>query len=178
MAAFEHRLARARSPGSSTRSNPPSHAAHPNSSRGLPAFLQSGLARGGTPRGLTLNQPGDPFEREADHFAQSAAENPRSALRSSPPTFASGPGSPVAQLKPTGASARPIAAHSLSTSDPGDALTSDLRRRMEPLAGAGLGGVRVHSSPAARQAALSPHARAFTHQNHIWLGPGESSNDL
>jgi hypothetical protein len=204
MAAFEHQLARARSSSSSTRSNPPSHAGRSHSSHGLPAFLQGSLAGSRTPRlqrkcsecasgeaicpkcaahhdsshGLTLNQPGDPFEREADQFAQFAVENPRRASRSSPPTFASGPASPVAQLKPAGAPAPNAMKHALPASDSGDALTSDLRQRMEPLAGADLSTVRVHSSLAARQTASSLHAKAFTHQNHIWLGPGESPSDL
>jgi hypothetical protein len=48
---------------------------------------------------------------------------------------------------------------------------------VEPVLGSDLRHVRVHTSPSARAQAAGLRARAFTHQSHIWLGPGESIDD-
>src|SRR6185437_12020888 len=55
----------------------------------------------------------------------------------------------------------------------GEPLAADVRERVEPVLGADLGGVRVHSGAGASAAAGSIGARAFTHGNDIWLGAGE-----
>ena len=59
----------------------------------------------------------------------------------------------------------------------GEPLAADVRERVEPVLGADLGGVRVHSGAGASAAAGSIGARAFTHGNDIWLGAGESARD-
>lgn len=59
----------------------------------------------------------------------------------------------------------------------GQALAPGIRRRIEPQVGADLSTVRVHSGPAARRAASSVRAHAFTHRNHIFLQhPGGAHN--
>ena len=65
----------------------------------------------------------------------------------------------------------------LSHSGPGSPIAPAVRQTVEPGLGADLGGVRVHSDGAAHQAARSLQARAFTHGQDIWLGPGESPTD-
>jgi hypothetical protein len=60
----------------------------------------------------------------------------------------------------------------------GQPLPPGVRLRIEPHLGADLGDVRVHSDAGAGRAAASLGARAFTHQNHIFLGRRESSGDL
>ena len=67
---------------------------------------------------------------------------------------------------------------SISRSGSGQPLAQPIRNRVEPLLGADLGHVRVHSDAAAHDAAARLHARAFTYQNHIWLGRGQSAGDL
>jgi hypothetical protein len=44
--------------------------------------------------------------------------------------------------------------------------------------GVDLSGVRVHEGPAAHQSAAAINARAFTHKNDIWLGRGESQENV
>lgn len=61
---------------------------------------------------------------------------------------------------------------------PGSALSPGVRSRVEPVLGSDLGPVRVHHDARAREAAGSIQARAFTQGADIWLGPGESPNDL
>jgi hypothetical protein len=61
---------------------------------------------------------------------------------------------------------------------PGSALPGRVRARVEPVLGRDLSGVRVHTDAAANVAARSIGARAFTHGQHIWLGPGESAGDV
>jgi hypothetical protein len=65
----------------------------------------------------------------------------------------------------------------LNTPDSGSPLSSGIREKVEPLLGGDLGHVRVHTSPSAHQMAKSLQAKAFTHQNHIWLGPNQSPDD-
>lgn len=61
--------------------------------------------------------------------------------------------------------------------DSGAPIPTAVRKRIEPALGQGLGHVRVHSDGRAQGAAKALRAKAFTHRNHIWLGPGQSAND-
>ncbi|MBO9474750.1 DUF4157 domain-containing protein [Shimia sp. R10_1] len=60
---------------------------------------------------------------------------------------------------------------------PGRPLPKSLRARVEPHFGTSFADVRLHDSPADRRAATRIGARAFTHKNRIWLGPGESETN-
>ena len=60
----------------------------------------------------------------------------------------------------------------------GTPLHKEVRARIESSLGADLEPVRVHSDAGAQQAAQSFNAKAFTHQNHIYLGKGQSPTDL
>lgn len=59
----------------------------------------------------------------------------------------------------------------------GEPLSAGTRSTLESGLGADLSGVRVHRDGRAQQAAKDMGARAFTHKNNIWLGPGESASD-
>ncbi|HEU4955476.1 MAG TPA: DUF4157 domain-containing protein, partial [Gemmatimonadales bacterium] len=59
----------------------------------------------------------------------------------------------------------------------GAPVPASVRSRVEPIVGHDLRRVTVHSDDAAHAAAASLKARAFTHQDHIWLGRGQSSHD-
>lgn len=66
----------------------------------------------------------------------------------------------------------------ISSSKNGAPLSNTIRDRVEPLLGADLSGVRVHNDMPSQQAASSINAKAFTHNNKIYLGVNQSGNDL
>jgi hypothetical protein len=66
----------------------------------------------------------------------------------------------------------------LPVPDSGDPIPDSIRGRLESGLGADLQHVRVHSGDAAQHAADALHARAFTHQHHIWLGSGQRADNL
>ncbi len=59
----------------------------------------------------------------------------------------------------------------------GEPLPDSIRSRLEPVLGADLEQVRLHGGTTAQNAALALNARAFTHENHIFLGQGQSKSD-
>ena len=66
---------------------------------------------------------------------------------------------------------------SLDTSG-GSRMSLSVRGRIEPVLGADLSHVRIHADRSAHDSARELRARAFTHDNHIWLGKGESAEDI
>lgn len=78
---------------------------------------------------------------------------------------------------PTLSSSDDVAERAIASKGLGRALEPATRARLEAGMGVDLGGVRVHDDAAARAAATSLGARAFTHGQDIWLGPGESQHD-
>ncbi|MGX9357442.1 eCIS core domain-containing protein [Roseobacteraceae bacterium S113] len=60
---------------------------------------------------------------------------------------------------------------------PGRPLPAGLRARVEPHFQTSFADVRLHTTKADQEAASRIGARAFTHKNHIWLGPGESETN-
>ena len=61
---------------------------------------------------------------------------------------------------------------------PGSTMNSGTRHRIESSVGQDLSNVRVHEDGSAHRANTALKSRAFTHGNNIWLGQGESQNDL
>ena len=106
---------------------------------------------------LVVNQPGDAFEQEADAVAELVRR------QAAPEAAPSACGEALSRLR---------------VSDSGSLLSDEIRSRVEPLLGADLSSVRVHTSPAANATAAQLNAKAFTHRNHIWLGRNQSPNDL
>jgi hypothetical protein len=70
------------------------------------------------------------------------------------------------------------AAHAIRNRGAGEPLDPATRQALEGSMGADLSQVRVHQDSAADEATRGLKARAFTNDNHIWLRPGESQNDL
>lgn len=60
----------------------------------------------------------------------------------------------------------------------GSGVPSYIRQRLERVLNADLSDVKVHNHSHAHDAAASINAKAFTHQNHIYLGKGQSADDL
>lgn len=125
---------------------------------GLPIYLQCA--------GLQVGAPDDPYEREADRFAAAVKGQ-------------------TAQSPEAGSSRRrslsrlPIyqSAGTLKPPDGGQPIAAPLRTEFESSLGVDLGHVRIHNSAPAAAAAGSLHAKAFTNQNHIWLGSNQSPHD-
>ena len=70
------------------------------------------------------------------------------------------------------------ASHAINTKGPGQPLSPSTQDALESKMGTDFSNVRVHNDSAANEAASALNARAFTHKNDIWLGKGESQNDL
>ena len=60
----------------------------------------------------------------------------------------------------------------------GSPLNEKVRSRVEPILGAELSQVRVHTNSAAQRAARDISANAFTHKNDVFLGAEQSATDL
>lgn len=60
---------------------------------------------------------------------------------------------------------------------PGKPLSPGIRQRLGPAFGADFNSVRIHNDTTAQETARALGAKAFTHQNHIWLGPGQTPED-
>jgi len=71
-----------------------------------------------------------------------------------------------------------VASRHIQARGSGDALLPSVRDRLEANMGVDLEGVRVHADSNAQAASRALHAKAFTHRNHIFLGPGQSPQDV
>jgi hypothetical protein len=71
-----------------------------------------------------------------------------------------------------------IATATIATRGAGAPLDAAVRGQIEPVLGAALGHVRVHSDDAAHTGTAGVHARAFTHGSDIFLGRNESAHDV
>ena len=82
--------------------------------------------------------------------------------------------------RPSGGSAgmRAAAAHAIHTKGSGQPLAQPIQSRLERSLKADLSDVRVHTDMQAASANRKLKSRAFTHGRDIWLGKGESANDL
>lgn len=168
---------------------------------GLPRFLQ--WSQESQPlfvqTKLVVGAPGDAYEREADRAAELAA-----GTKTDCPSCHTAM-TPCATCAPT-TDAAPNAARSAATnaaeefvqpkaevhasapspaintiigaSGSGSPLPAPVREKVEPVLGADLSDVRVHTDAAAHTSARRLEAKAFTHQNHIWLGPHHSADDV
>jgi hypothetical protein len=149
---------------------------------------------------LSVSQPGDPYEQEADRVAAMVTRMPVPAATSENT-------SPTLQRKPlfsrltsfmSGAVSRRPAARAAegsaeesheeisgalegqigSTRGGGQPLSPSLRSFFEPRFGADFGGVRVHTGDDAVQMNREVGARAFSHGSDIYFGDGNSPTDL
>jgi hypothetical protein len=76
-----------------------------------------------------------------------------------------------------GGPAPPDVARRVADPGSGRPLPNAVRAFMEPRFGRDFSAVRLHDSPADRRAARRIGARAFTHRQHVWIGPDESASD-
>ncbi|MEC4018801.1 DUF4157 domain-containing protein [Streptomyces sp. H27-D2] len=130
---------------------------------------------------LSVGPAGDAYEQEADRVAERvvgmsgpagvsdpAGDGPRIDIQ----RLATGPAAPTSPVGPAGGSCdAPL------PTGGGRPLSAATRAFMEPRFGQDFGDVRVHSGPDTHQLAARIQARAFTHDNHVHLGGGESEHN-
>ena len=130
---------------------------------------------------LRVIEPGDVFEREADQVADLVMRResrPERTVAESPPEVQRACAACQAgALCPQCAEEAGVASEAIRHPRPGRPLDASVRERIEPVLTADLSQVRVHEEASDRQTAAQLDARAFTHREHIWLGPGESSRN-
>jgi hypothetical protein len=150
-------------------------------------MMQSLLRSGAVQAKLTVSQPGDPFEREADSVAEAVMRMPEGAAPTISSVIDSGPqrkcaacaagGAPCdecaheeeekVQRKEDGGAAASQAGPSPVPPSGGRPLPDSTRSFFEPRFGREFGGVRVHTGSAADASARSIQALAFTHGRDI-----------
>ncbi len=161
--------------------------------------LQRLLGRGVLQTKLTVNQPGDVFEQEADRVADQVmrmtATGPPPAISVSRSAVGTGAslrrscscGGACEDCQRTsdvvhrasassvaGGGTAPPVVHEVLRS-PGQPLDVATRNFMEPRFGRDLGHVRVHTGPLAAESAASVDALAYTVAQHVVFGPGQYS---
>ena len=70
------------------------------------------------------------------------------------------------------------ATDAVSSKGSGSPMQPDVRDKLESGIGADFSQVRIHDNSQAQDAAKAINAKAFTHKNDIWLGSGQSQNDI
>ncbi len=121
---------------------------------------------------LTVNEPGDEFEQEADRMADAVMRTPEPAIHNGISTVLAGKSMPR-QVRPApvlrrtspqsglGAGAAPSAAQEVLRSA-GQTLDPASRNFLEPRFGADFGDVRVHTDSKAAESAAAVNALAYT----------------
>jgi hypothetical protein len=172
------------------------------------ASLQQLLRSGYIQAKGTLDIPADSYEQEADTVAEQVMRKPVCTgganncqddtlkVQTKPlnTPFTTQQRCPQCEAEASANSVTPIQFKSLGTVSQhpvpssihrsirspgsGSPLNGSVRSRVEPILGADLSNVRVHSGTSAQEASHSLNAKAFTHQNNIFLGKGQSATDL
>jgi hypothetical protein len=122
---------------------------------------------------LTVNQPGDKYEQEADRVADQVMRMPDTTLNKKAPRL---PTIPLIRRKvaenSTGAGEAPPIVHDVLASS-GHPLDAPTRAFFEPRFGHDFSQVRVHVDSDAAESALAVHAHAYTVGSDIVFGAGQ-----
>lgn len=117
---------------------------------------------------LTVNEPGDIYEQEADRIADQVMIFPsHDAINGAPVKIQRFAGSASGQEMAVPASVEQVLA------SPGQPLDSGLREEMEGRFGYDFSQVRVHTDRAAEQSARELNANAYTVGNNLVFGAGQ-----
>jgi hypothetical protein len=130
---------------------------------------------------LTVNAPGDQYEQEADHVAETVMRMPDPALSStkingfSPPTVSRLPA--ISRIQASGGNGAFQAPTSVETrinqmQNGGQALPAEEQNFFEERMGYDFSHVRIHTDANAVQASRDIHAHAFTIGNNIAFNAG------
>ena len=144
---------------------------------------------------LTISQPGDPYEQEADNVADRVMRMEVSAATGNKPRFNS-PIDEIVQRKcdeceeeeekkvqrkegdarsDSDGAVSPLVHQTLRS--PGRPLDSDTRSFMEQRFGHDFGDVRIHSDAKAAESARAVNALAYTVGRHVVLGAGQDASE-
>lgn len=116
---------------------------------------------------LTINEPGDAYEQEADRIADQVMAAPvHSAISGAPPRIQRLSGQSIGQTEAAPASVDQALA------SPGRPLEPALRQDMEQRFGHDFSRVRVHTGTAAEQSAQDVNAHAYTVGRNMVFGEG------
>jgi hypothetical protein len=128
--------------------------------RGILA-MQRGAGNRAVQRRLNVGRPNDPLEYEADRIAAAVVSGARP------------PSAPLTTIGAPRHTPEPGFASRLGAAAPHSfPLSSSLRARIEPVLGADLSGVRLHTGAAAAALSRSLNAQAFTCGSHIYFDRG------
>jgi hypothetical protein len=119
---------------------------------------------------VTLTQPQDAAEREADHIADRIASDVVAPVR---PIAASAAAGRQDGSVSVGPAPRAGFARELASAGPGRSLSSAERAFFEPRLGSDLSSVRLHDGALAGALSRSIGARAFARGNDIYFGAGQ-----
>jgi hypothetical protein len=122
---------------------------------------------------LIIGERNDPYEQEADRVGDSviAGETSSPATDSAHNNVVqSKPASPAATSQSLPAAIRPAGS--------GTPVSAAIREKVEPVLGVDLSQVQVHTNAADQLSVKRLGAKAFTHQNHIWVGQHHSADDV
>ncbi|MEQ8540300.1 MAG: DUF4157 domain-containing protein [Coleofasciculus sp. D1-CHI-01] len=134
---------------------------------------------------LTVGEPGDKYEQEADTMAAKVMAMPDSTLSQSvgrqteaeKPPLAKSISSLVQRSASDTSQASPSIENRLASSQGGgNPLPENVRSFMEPRFGADFSAVRVHTDSTAVQMNKELGAQAFAHGSNIYYGAGKSPN--
>ena len=125
---------------------------------------------------LSVGPANDAFEQEADQVAQRVVSSV-AATSAPPPVIPAGVRSRLRRKAAGPSPDSSVGASSLPRSG-GEAIPADVRERIEPVVGADLRAVQVHSGPEAELVADRIGARAFSYGPEIWLGHRADSRDM
>lgn len=130
-----------------------------------------------SPSDLEVSSLHDSYEKEADRVSSYVAGNSAGPM----PHISSVAGG-LARRKEDGTGSPPpgrdAVTNAVQSPGPGEPLSTETKKTLESRMGADLSGVRVHRGRSAEKAAAELKARAFTVGGGIWLGSGESPNDI
>jgi len=133
---------------------------------------------------LSIGQPNDKYEQEADKVADKVMRMPdTNNSQTLEEKKEQSEESLEERTKPPNKSEDSFPASTkgiktLQIRDSGSLLPEYVRSKVEPVLGRDLGHVKVHSGHDANQAAQSINAKAFTHGSDIFLGKGQSVFDV
>lgn len=175
---------RAHSPAKNSATAGPGDLAYVQQSAGNLAIQQL-LNTGAIKAKLTISQPNDPDEQEADAVADRIMRMPDGVAKPPCPTCAAGatPCPTCSEGQPstihrktnsgTGNHPSPAAHHVIGRLGPGHPLDKSTRAFFEPRFGSDLSHVRVHTGAQAEKTAKSISAKAFTIGPSIAFGIGQ-----
>jgi hypothetical protein len=148
----------------------------PTETEGVEQFGGAAHLAADLPRDVTVGGLDDPEEAQAERIARAVTSSGAAGL---PPEETAGATSDgdVLRREPLPTTPAPAAASSAG-SGPGAPMAPGPRATLERGLGVDLGGVRVHRDRDAGEAARTLGARAFTVGRSIWLGHGETEQDL